>query len=126
MIRDKKFKQFHMIFYSVVKALYGTFMFFRYGWDFLHETYLYHLTRRDIRHNFSVYFYMLYLTMVTEHTLVIGLLSFIPQLILMVTFSIKYRQETALCWFLNTFVFVTFNKVCTSQVIFYFPITICV
>jgi phosphatidylinositol glycan class M len=92
------------------------FSFFRYGWDFLYQTYLYHLVRRDIRHNFSVYFYMLYLTEMSDYRTIIGLLSFLPQLLLMVMFSIRYRQDTALCWFLNTFVFVTFNKVCTSQV----------
>jgi phosphatidylinositol glycan class M len=34
-----------------------------YGHAFLHEAFLHHLSRQDHRHNFSVYFYEIYLTM---------------------------------------------------------------
>lgn len=105
--------------FSVISAV--TFLgltgllYARYGFEFLEHTYLYHVTRRDVKHNFSMYFYMMYLVEGSKWASVLGLASFIPQLILTVTFGTVYYHDLPFCCFVQTFAFVTFNKVCTSQ-----------
>ena len=97
-----------------------------YGWQFIEETYLYHITRwillkyiiqrrifrKDSRHNFSVYFYMLYLT-VGDDDIGLNILTFLPQVLLLVLLTYKYSSvyEVNFCIFCQTLVFVTFNKV---------------
>ena len=87
-----------------------------YGWDFVEETYLYHLKRTDIKHNFSLYFYMLFVTQGTWLASLLSKIAFIPQFILLLTSSLWIHRDISFCLFIQTFVFVTFNKVVTSQV----------
>ncbi|ORX82723.1 hypothetical protein BCR32DRAFT_219176 [Anaeromyces robustus] len=93
-------------------------MFKIYGMEFLNETYFYHLIRKDHRHNFSIYFYQMYLSTSVSESLfskILGLLTFIPQMLLIVLIGIYYYKDIIFCCFLQTYVFIAYQKVCTSQ-----------
>ncbi len=90
---------------------------YRYGDPFINETYLYHITRRDHRHNFSLYFYYIYLTYHKEVGQLVRIGTFLPQFVVVFWVGWKYaKKDLIYTVFLQTWAFVMFNKVCTSQV----------
>lgn len=93
----------------------GAVCYHLYGYDFLYEAYLYHFTRTDNRHNFSLYFYDLYLRYDTPSGFGVGLLAFLPQLLSLIAISFAYGRDLPFALFALTMVFVIFNKVCTAQ-----------
>ena len=86
--------------------------FYLYELEFLHEALLYHLTRTDPRHNFSIYFYHIYLHYEREFSLPEKLVSFLPQVIVQLVLISRFRKDLPFCFFLQTVAFVAFNKVC--------------
>ncbi|KAI8532583.1 hypothetical protein RHMOL_Rhmol11G0224700 [Rhododendron molle] len=84
--------------------------FYLYGWEFLHEALLYHLTRTDPRHNFSIYFYHIYLHYEHEFSVVEKLISFLPQFIVQLALVFRFAQDLPFCFFVQTVAFVAFNK----------------
>ncbi|KAG8752662.1 GPI mannosyltransferase 1 [Serendipita sp. 396] len=127
-----------------------TYLF--WGFPVLEHTYLYHVGRTDHRHNFSVYFYPLYLGLTSSiwstnpQSRVLGLAAFFPQMVLSIyggfllarSLVLQDRSATTdtkktstltarssmtedqmkhlpFIFFVQTFIFVTLNKVCTSQ-----------
>ncbi|KAI8146107.1 PIG-M-domain-containing protein [Fennellomyces sp. T-0311] len=98
-------------------------MYQLYGDEFLQHTYLYHITRKDHRHNFSVWFYQMYLAFDAPVAgKLMGLLAFVPQIALIAIAGTVFAKDIFFACFIQTFLFVTFNKVCTSQ---YFMWYIC-
>jgi phosphatidylinositol glycan class M len=91
-----------------------------YGHPFLVHTFFHHLTRIDHRHNFSPYNVLLYLTSSDQgaSSLHAESLAFFPQLSLSCVFIpfVLAKKDLATSMMAQTFAFVTFNKVCTSQV----------
>ncbi|KAL5561265.1 hypothetical protein UlMin_031012 [Ulmus minor] len=96
------------------------FFFCLYGWDFLNEALLYHLTRTDPRHNFSIYFYHIYLQYDHELLVVEKLVSFLPQFLVQLVLISSFAQDLPFCCFLQTVAFVAFNKVITAQYFVWF------
>lgn len=83
-----------------------------YEWEFLHEALLYHLTRTDPRHNFSIYFYHIYLHYGYDTSVVEKLISFLPQFLVQLVLIFCFAQDLPFCIFVQTVAFVAFNKVC--------------
>ncbi|CDR36764.1 CYFA0S01e04258g1_1 [Cyberlindnera fabianii] len=106
---------------------FGLLMYAIYGDEFLRHTYIYHFIRTDHRHNFSIYNISLYFTSAlasTSQSFDLSGLAFLPQLSLAgifipLVFTKKSLTDT---FFLQTFVFVTYNKVMTSQYFIWFLI----
>lgn len=87
-----------------------------YGEEYLENAFYYHIFRKDHRHNFSIYFYNVYLSSGQMYLSILKLFPFIPQLLLMIATALYLaRKDLPLCIFLQTFMFVTFNKVSTAQ-----------
>lgn len=102
-----------------------------WGEPFLEHTFLYHLHRKDHRHNFSPYFYPIYLSFFSttdcSHTAPMEVMlrflrhplaSFLPQatLVLGAGWVLTPVVGLSMAMFVQTVAFVIFNKVCTSQV----------
>ncbi|TYJ25986.1 hypothetical protein E1A91_A07G087600v1 [Gossypium mustelinum] len=96
------------------------FFFHLYGWEFLHEALLYHLTRTDARHNFSIYFYHIYLNYERELSVLEKLVSFLPQFIVQLVLILCFTKDLVFCFFVQTVAFVAFNKVITAQYFVWF------
>jgi phosphatidylinositol glycan class M len=98
-------------------------MYVMYDYPFLEHSYFYHLIRIDHRHNFSPYNTLLYLNSsphATSSSFELERLAFVPQLLLSAVFIplALAKKDLPSTMLAQTFAFVTFNKVCTSQVSF--------
>lgn len=92
-------------------------MYILYDFPFAQQTYLHHLSRIDHRHNFSPYSTLLYLSAAGDVQGNFESLAFIPQLLLSVVVIpiVLAKKSLPGAMLAQTFAFVTFNKVCTSQ-----------
>lgn len=120
--------RFSLISFSTFIIL-NSIMYSIWGYPFIESSYLYHLKRSDHRHNFSPYFYPIYLRFTQplhEHStnllknlikcLQNPLTSFIPQISLSLALGFYYGQrDLTFACFIQTYSFVVFNKVSTSQ-----------
>ena len=85
------------------------------GYKFLYEYLLYHLIRKDHRHNYSIFYYTIYLTYDVDFSKYLSLVTFLPQMILILAVTIFLYKDINLCLIILTMIFVHFNKVITAQ-----------
>jgi GPI mannosyltransferase 1 subunit M len=89
-----------------------------YGEVALEEGLLYHFSRVDHRHNYSMYWYWIYLARarISTNLQTMGRLLLLPQFVLLVYSSLGLApSHLGLAVFVQTYLFVTHNKVITAQ-----------
>ena len=92
-----------------------------YGWIFVQEAFLHHLTRKDHRHSFSPHFYPIYLSYGQREAIGstfipdVSLGSSLIQLSLQAYLSLHLHHDLPLCLLVQTMSFVALNKVVTAQ-----------
>lgn len=94
-----------------------------YGRNYIEQSFLYHLKRKDLQHNFSIYFALFKLF--PEQQDIIGFIAFVVQFAAVLLVSLFYMsfstnrrtklRKLTFSLFCSTFLFVSLNKVCTSQ-----------
>lgn len=91
---------------------------YAFGEKGIQESLLYHLTRRDHRHNFSSFFTLFHNNLNEDSSnLMNKALLFLPQVAMMLAVSLRFgRVDLPFACFLQTWLFVAFNRVITSQV----------
>ncbi|KAL2038352.1 hypothetical protein N7G274_009001 [Stereocaulon virgatum] len=101
-------------------------MYSIYSTPFLKHTFLHHLTRIDHRHNFSPYNTLLHLSSANPRAagLRFESLAFLPQLTLSAVLIplVLAKKDLAGAMLAQTFAFVAFNKVCTSQYFLWYTV----
>ena len=110
-------------YYSILYVLISSFTFLSLliifykiiGYKFLYEYLLYHIIRKDHRHNYSMFYYLIYLTYNSKLSKFLSLITFLPQIILIILITILMFEKINLCLIVLTMVFVVFNKVITAQ-----------
>lgn len=94
-----------------------------YGHDYIEQSFLYHLRRKDVQHNFSVYCALFKLFPEYQDrvsTIAFAIQFFVVLLVSIIYISFSSNKRTRLrkltfSLFAMTFLFVSLNKVCTSQ-----------
>lgn len=117
-LKDRKrsnwMNAFSFAFISGFTFIFLTWVFYWvYGITFIQQTLLYHASRVDVRHNYSVVFYPLYLMSSIRKE--VGCWVWIPHFLLFPLISFFYCNNLSYGVFLLSFLFVMFNKVVTAQ-----------
>lgn len=116
----------HMKFFisSGISLLLSSYVSYRfYGRDYLEQSFLYHMRRKDLQHNFSAYFYLFrlfpgYQDLLSIIAFASQFLGVMAMALLNLSLDMNRRvklRKLSFSLFSTTFLFVSLNKVCTSQ-----------